>query len=32
MFEGEGEVKLSDHLAPPRLAKKNNKGELQKQP
>jgi indolepyruvate ferredoxin oxidoreductase len=30
MFEGE--VKLSYHLAPPLLAKKNSKGELQKQP
>lgn len=28
----EGEVKLSYHLAPPLLAKKNSKGELQKQP
>ncbi len=30
MFEGE--VKLSYHLAPPLLSKKNSKGELQKQP
>jgi indolepyruvate ferredoxin oxidoreductase len=30
MFEGQ--VKLSYHLAPPLLAKKNSKGELQKQP
>jgi indolepyruvate ferredoxin oxidoreductase len=28
----EGEVKLSYHLAPPILSKKNSKGELQKQP
>jgi indolepyruvate ferredoxin oxidoreductase len=28
----EGNVKLSYHLAPPLLAKKNSKGELQKQP
>jgi indolepyruvate ferredoxin oxidoreductase len=30
MFEGE--VKLSYHLAPPLISKKNSKGELQKQP
>jgi indolepyruvate ferredoxin oxidoreductase len=28
----EGEVKLSYHLAPPLISKKNSKGELQKQP